>query len=279
MIPFQWPNFYSYRQYESHSFMRKCRSMELLWKMQLPFDWTFQVNVFTYSTLNATLRASLQSRTFGRSNLLLFFLVFVWACLSTSNPLWRQQDGTSVPMGMGGLCMSSSLNFVLNFHDSCGFLDYLCNCSCLQLDKPMASSSSMYISYHFCTLPYFISLSDTERGVKCKIMETKTIEAIKVLSSSMQWYCFVHRQPLQHKGSEVGSHWKETDSFCMARAPGILLGRLLVLMPWVLEENCWDLLVLPPSWASTASSSLGGLSSNGGLVLLLWSDPAVNWAH
>lgn len=126
MIPFQWSNFYSYRQYESHSFMRKCRSMELLWKMQLPFDWTFQVNVFTYSTLNATLRASLQSRTFGRSNLLLFFLVFAWACLSTSNPLRRQQDGTSVPMGMGGLCMSSSLNFVLNFHYSCalsvGFL-------------------------------------------------------------------------------------------------------------------------------------------------------------
>lgn len=66
MILFQWLNFYSYRQYESHSFMRMHRSKELLWKMQLPLEWTFQVNVFTYSTLDATLRASLQSKD-GRS--------------------------------------------------------------------------------------------------------------------------------------------------------------------------------------------------------------------
>lgn len=50
----------------------------------------------------------------------------------------------------------------------------------------------------------------------------------------------------------------------------------VVLMSWALEENYWDLLVLPPSWAIAASSSLGGLSSNGGLVLLLWCDPGVN---
>lgn len=160
-----------------------------------------------------------------------------------------------------------------------GILADLRGCSCLQMDKPMASSSSVYISYHCCILPYFISLSDIERGVQCKIMVTKPKEAMKTLSGSMQWYCFVHRQPLQQKGSEVCSHWKETDPFCMARAPRPLLMRLLVLMPWALEENCWDLLVLPPSWASTASSSLGGLSSNGGLVLLLWCDPGVNWAH
>lgn len=68
---------------------------------------------------------------------------------------------------------------------------------------------------------------------------------------------------------------KQTPS-CEARALRLLLMRLLVLMAWALEENCWDLLVLPPSWANTASSSLGGLSSNGGLVLLLWCDPGVN---
>lgn len=257
--------------------------MELLWKMQLPFDWTFQVNVFTYSTLNATLRASLQSRTFGRSNLLLFFLVFALYLFIYFQSFMKATRWHKCSHGNGGLVYVILPEFCPEFPlllcIICGFLDYLRNCSCLQLDKPMASSSSVYISYHCCTLPYFISLSDIERGVKCKIMETKTIEAIKMLSSSMQWYCFVHRQPLQHKGSEVSSHWKETDSFCMARAPGILLVRLLVLMPWVLEENCWDLLVLPPSWASAASSSLGGLSSNGGLVLLLWCDPAVNWAH
>lgn len=72
-----------------------------------------------------------------------------------------------------------------------GILEYLCNPSCLQLDKPVASSSHVCISDHCSTLSYFISLSDIERGVQCKIMETKTKEAIKTLSSSMQWYCFV----------------------------------------------------------------------------------------
>lgn len=72
-----------------------------------------------------------------------------------------------------------------------GILEYLCNPSCLQLDKPMASSSPVCMSCHCSTLSYFISLSDIERGVQCKIMETKTKEAIKTLSSSMQWYCFV----------------------------------------------------------------------------------------
>lgn len=47
------------------------------------------------------------------------------------------------------------------------------------------------------------------------------------------------------------------------------LGLLLELMVWALEENHGDLLALPPSWASTAFSSLGGLSSDGGLVLPL----------
>lgn len=55
----------------------------------------------------------------------------------------------------------------------------------------------------------------------------------------------------------------------MVGAPRLLLWRQLVVMAWALKENHWDLLAFPPSWASTASSSLGGLSSDGSLVLLL----------
>lgn len=148
---------------------------------------------------------------FGRSKLLLFFLARARACLSTSSPLCRQQDGKSVPMGIRRSWMSSSLNFVLNFHYSCalsvGFLNiYTILASCSWKNPWLVPP--LHISYHWCTLSYFISLSDIERGVQCKIMETKTKEkaAIKTLNSSMQWYCFAHRQPCQHKGSEVCSH-------------------------------------------------------------------------
>lgn len=82
-----------------------------------------------------------------------------------------------------------------------GILDDLHDCSCLQLDKPMPSSSSVYIA----VLYPILFLSDIEREVQYKIMGTETKEPIKTLSSSMQWYCFVHRQPCQHKGSEVCS--------------------------------------------------------------------------
>lgn len=68
-------------------------------------------------------------------------------------------------------------------------------------------------------------------------METKRSSeekaTIKKLSGSLQLYFLVHRQPCQHKGNEVYSHWKETGPFGTARAPWLLL----VLMAWALEEN------------------------------------------
>lgn len=155
MVLLQWLNFYSYRQYESHSFIRKCRSMELLWKMQLPFDWTFQVNVFTYSILNATLRVSLQSRTSlgGEATCCYSFLyvpelVYLLQSFMQATRWHKCSHGNMIlvyvilpefcPKFPQLLCIIS------------GILDYLRNCSCLQLDKPTASSSSVYISYHCC---------------------------------------------------------------------------------------------------------------------------------
>lgn len=152
-----------------------------------------------------------------------------------------------------------------------GILECLFNPSWLQLCRPMASSSSVYSSCHCCTISRIISLSDIEAAAQRKIMVTKTLDKRKSHHKKPKRLpAFVFScSPCQRKGNKVYSRWKETGPFCTAGTPGLLLARLLVPMAWALEENHWDLLALPPSWASTASSSLGGLSSDGGLVLLL----------
>lgn len=166
------------------------------------------MNVFTYSTLNATLRAPLQSSTsLGGATCCYSFLyvpelVYLLPVLHASNKMSQVFHGTLVYVILPEFCPEFPLLLCI----ISGILDYLRIHSCLHLGKPMASSSSMYINYHCSTVSYFISLSDIERGVQCKITETKAKEVMKTLSSSMQWHCFVHRQPCQHKGSEVCSH-------------------------------------------------------------------------
>lgn len=139
MVFFQGPNVYSYRQYESHSFMRKCRSMELLWKMQLPLESTHQVNVFTYSTLKATLRAPLQSSTsLGGATCCYSFLyvpelVYLLPVLHASNKMAQVFHGnvTLVYVMLPEFCPEFPLLLCI----ISGILDYVCNRSCLHLDN------------------------------------------------------------------------------------------------------------------------------------------------
>lgn len=181
MVLFQWLNFYSYRQYESHTFMRKCRSMELLWKMQLPFDWTCQVNVFTYCTwmlLKGHLCKAVplwqkQPAAILSCMCLSLFIYFQSFMQATWQHKCCHGNMMLVYVILPEFCSEFPLLYVFS-----GILDYLRNCSCLLLDKAITSSSSVYISYHCCTLSYFISVLHIEKGVQCKCMETKTIEAI-----------------------------------------------------------------------------------------------------
>lgn len=162
--------------------------MKLLCKTQLPIEWTCQVSVFTYNTLDAALNAILaQQYHFSGGNQVLFFLVCAWACLSTSTQLRRHRcphRHTAFMYVISEepklLWEQNSLNFVLNSHSSgalsVGFLSVYSIPVGYSCANPWQVPPLCIVA---AIASYFMSLSGRETGAQCKITVTKTLDKRK----------------------------------------------------------------------------------------------------